>query len=106
MGKIGFVNYDKPVEEKNPQQAVGGVKKQALLQDPNKLFFREALKSRYVPIGNNTNVVFLSTEELIYSVRGSCDISKQAAIATLFEMGYRIEYIDGRAVWRLYELES
>lgn len=103
MGKIGFVNYDKPAEEKNPQQAEGGGKNKNRLHNPNVQFFSEALRAKYVPFGSTTNVVYLSTEELIYSVRDSCDICKSAAIATLFALGYKVEYIDGKALWRLYE---
>lgn len=103
MGKIGFVNYDKQPDNKTPEKAMGGGKKEVAKRDPDVQFFSEALQLKYVPTGDNINVVYLSTEELIYSVRNSCDISKSAAIATLFALGYKVEYIDGKALWKLYE---
>lgn len=95
MGKIGFTaNRDK---ENDAEKKEDKSKKSASLA------LKNVLQLKYASSGDSEKKVYKSTADLLYEIETIICIGESILIEVMLQEGYKIEYIDDRPYWVMYE---
>lgn len=90
LNKIGFHSY-----EDNEQEQEQNNQSTELLT--------KFISAIYSPIGCTEDIVYKTSDELVYDLRETVSVNNSEVAAALLKGGYKMTFMSGKPYWALYE---
>ncbi len=103
MVRIGFKHYDEEPEKEAPQKGKKEPKNMTMsVINGNRKVFTDLLLSKYAIEGDQEQVEYLTSSQLMYDFREMCTLSLPDVAAVMNELKFQTACIGDQFAWVLY----